>query len=83
MLSVLKMSAAEACLLFLLAIVALLITADLIMVMVLKPFRQLFVLIPRNESIKQFLSLDWSETCHSLCGEKNLSETRCKTAMVT
>lgn len=83
MLSVLKMSAAEACLLFLLAIVALLITADLIMVMVLKPFRQLFVLIPMNESIKQFLSLDWSETCHSLCGEKNPSETRSKTAMVT
>jgi len=43
------MSAGEACVLFLLAVVALLITADLIMVTVLKPFRQLFVCVKFEE----------------------------------
>lgn len=45
----LKLSAGEACLFFLLAVVALLITADLIMVTVLKPFRQLLVCVKSEE----------------------------------
>lgn len=45
-LSVLKMSTGEATLLFLLALLtALIITADLIIVMVVKPFGQLFVCV--------------------------------------